>query len=161
MESEITYLQGFASQVLRYIGVAFLSGPLIHAGTLGGSIDWYLGVFMLGILLFILGTYLEQGNVTHSPHFVVLSVVFSIGIGMISGGAQHYFDGPVFAAYVIPLGLCIAFLAYALREGAKIGNLQTLGTLFIVTIALYALLGTYARLLPGHESGGSSSVHVH
>jgi hypothetical protein len=96
----------FVSLVCRYLGVGFISGSIVHAGTLGGDATIYCTLLLLGVLLFVLGTYLEE-HAKNTVTFIVSTTGLSLGVGMMSGGMQHFFDGPLFASLIIPIGLSI------------------------------------------------------
>lgn len=131
--------RSFASHILRYVGVGLISGSIVHAGTLGGESLRYIVLIILGIIAFALGTYLENENKLGGKVvvFILISTLVSIGTGMVSGGAQHYLDGPVYAAALIPLGLLIAYITYLYRDFRPKLSAKKV----IVAVVLTSLLG--------------------
>lgn len=110
--------KSFISHILRYVGVGLISGSIVHAGTLGGSVTRYIVLIVIGIIAFTVGTYMEQDNKINKDllHFIAISVIISIGTGMVSGGTQHYLDNPLFASYILPIGLLLGYIAYMYRD---------------------------------------------
>ena len=131
--------KSFASHILRYVGVGLISGSIVHAGTLGGDITQYVVLIALGVIVFTVGTYLENENKIDKKFgsFILISVIVSIGTGMVSGGAQHYLDGPVFASIILPIGLLTAYVAYLCRDFRNIISTKRV----VAAILLTSLLG--------------------
>ena len=129
----------FSSHILRYVGVGLISGSVVHAGTLGGESVKYIVLIILGILAFIIGTYLEHEDIVDKKFvsFILISVLVSIGTGMVSGGTQHYLDGPVFASVLLPIGLLVAYIAYVYRDFRSALSIQKI----LVATLLATLLG--------------------
>ncbi len=147
----------FISQVFRYVGVALLSGSIVHAGTLGGSTGWYAFLMVVGVGMFVGGTILEKKENILNGVYIALSVVFSLGIGLISGGAQHFFDGPRFSAIALPLGFVIAYCAYAYRDYASSINAKRLCTVLALGLSAVLALSYVANeyLVTAGQVGGS------
>ena len=147
----------YSAEVLRYVGVAFLSGSIVHAGTLGGNSAWYVGVFCVGIVLFIAGTYLSTAAAELHPKHIALAVCFSIGIGMLSGGLQHFFEGPVFAAAVIPLGVVLSYFSF--RARVQTPDRKEIVALIMCSLVLFGVLTLYARNLEALPHGHGEASH--
>lgn len=84
---------------------------------------WDLSLLAVGIIFFVLGSVfqdIQQGMVRIRGEgitlFLLLSLLLSIGIGMASGGMQHFVDTPSYSAFLIPLGLGIGLIAFILKE---------------------------------------------
>lgn len=41
---------------------------------------------------------------------IIVSLTLAIGIGMISGGISHFKERPVYASYLIPLGIVVSII---------------------------------------------------
>ena len=144
--------KAYASHVLRYVGVGLISGSIVHMGTLGGGYLKYVVLIALGIIAFIAGTLMEKRETTNSiTSFIIISVVLSIGVGMVSGGTQHYLDGPVYAAFLIPLGIAIGYLAFLVRDYKSKLTLKTVGAILFFAIALCGILYYVAHKIPTTE----------
>ncbi len=156
-----TVEKAFTSHILRYVGVGLISGSIVHIGTLGGDITRYVVLITLGIVAFIVGTILEKGRGAITLNFIIVSVLLSIGVGMVSGGTQHYLDGPVYASFLLPLGLLLGYIMFVLREDRK--ELK-LGKVVVATISALILLGvlySVAHTLPVLENHHSESEEMH
>jgi hypothetical protein len=140
----------FAAHTLRYVGIGLVSGSIVHAGTLGGSILRYEILIILGIIFFAIAMYLEQHDRSTKTlvRYIAISVVISIGTGMASGGFQHFIDGPRYAAGLIPLGLALSYIAFAFRDFK--GSLTANRAVVAIGIcgALFLGLHQIASILP-------------
>ena len=149
----------YISHTLRYVGVGLISGSVVHAGTLGGGSLQYIVLIVLGVLAFVIGTILEERNKSDRSivKYVLISVVLSLGVGMVSGGTQHYLDGPVYASFLIPIGLGVGYLAFIFRDHRSKVNVKRIVGIVIVTVvsfwALYGIAHTIPTLDNHHESG--------
>ena len=152
--------KSFASHMLRYVGVGLISGSIVHAGTLGGNVAQYITFIILGITAFTLGTYLENENKVDKKFisFILISIVISIGTSMVSGGTQHYLDGPVFASIILPVGLLVAYIAYLYRDFKSNFYFKKIGIAIIscsiLAVSLYSLAHKIPTLENHHSLGG-------
>ena len=133
---------------MRYVGVGLISGSIVHAGTLGGDVTHYIALVALGVVAFIVGTLLEKGRGAVTFQFIAISVALSIGVGMVSGGTQHYLDGPVYAAFLVPLGLLLGYIAFVIREDIKGLTLRKIVIATISALVLLFVLYTVAHTIP-------------
>ncbi|MFI2433289.1 hypothetical protein [Streptomyces sp. NPDC018693] len=93
---------------------------------------------------------------------VAASLALSFGIGMLSGGLQHFEDFPERGAMLIPFGLTLSFIAYVLRhEPARWRSIVgPTGVLVVVTAALaFVGLRGIADGMAGESSGGGGHSH--
>ena len=150
--------KSFASHMLRYVGVGLISGSIVHAGTLGGNVTQYVALIVLGVIAFIYGTYLEYENKIDKKFisFILISVVISIGTGMVSGGTQHYLDGPVFASIILPIGLLVAYMAYLYRDFKGDFSFKKICIAIIICSILAVNLYSLAHKIPTLENHHSS-----
>jgi len=153
--------KAFTSHVLRYVGVGLISGSIVHIGTLGGSVTHYAALITLGILAFIIGTILETGRSAITLNFIIISVLLSIGVGMVSGGTQHYLDGPVYASFLLPLGLLLGYIMFVLREDKKEFKIQKVIVATILSLALFGGLYGIAHIIPTLENHHSGAEEHH
>ncbi len=150
--------KSFTSHILRYVGVGLISGSIVHAGTLGGESIKYLVLIILGIIGFTVGTLLEYSRVADKSFltYIVISVIVSIGTGMVSGGTQHYLDGPLYAGVLIPLGLFCAYLAFMYRDFRDKLTAKRMIVSLLLALALGLCLYVIAHqlpTLPDHHAG--------
>lgn len=155
--------KSYISHVLRYVGVGLISGSIVHAGTLGGGYTKYIILIMLGIIGFVVGTLLEKNEHNKSLiSFIIISVILSIGVGMVSGGTQHYLDGPIYASLLIPLGIGTGYLAFLFRDYRKSISVKRITLTFIGMATLAVMLYYIAHLIPAaenHHSKDKELVH--
>lgn len=156
-----TVEKAFTSHILRYVGVGLISGSIVHIGTLGGGITRYVVLITLGIVAFIIGTILEKGRSAITLNFIVVSVLLSIGVGMVSGGTQHYLDGPVYASFLLPLGLLLGYIMFVLREDKKELKLRKVVIATISALILLGVLYGVAHKLPILENHHSEVEESH
>lgn len=148
----------YSAEALRYVGIAFLSGSIVHAGTLGGNSAWYIGVFCTGIGLFIAGTHLSGTTAELNLRQIMLAILFSIGIGMLSGGLQHFFEGPAFAAAIIPVGFVLSYCSF--RARTQNPEVKETGAIIVGALLLFGILTVYAGNLEALPHGhGTESLH--
>lgn len=150
----------FLSHVLRYVGVGLISGSLVHAGTLGGDPTRYIVLILLGVTAFVVGTILEEGEKSEKSllKYVLISIVLSLGVGMVSGGTQHYLDGPVYASFLIPMGLGVGYIAFIFRDYTSKVNLKRIvGVVLFVAVSFVILYGI-AHSIPALEDHHESEV---
>ena len=133
----------FLAYFLLLASTSFIAGGIVHVG-LGENTAFYLGLAVFGVVCFTVGNYLQEyvlnknARDLHLGTFLLVSFVLSIGIGMVTGGVQHFIDNPPYSAVLIPVGLVLAVTAFALREGVRLGS--KLPALLGGTLAVAALL---------------------
>ncbi len=156
-----TVEKAFTSHLLRYVGIGLISGSIVHIGTLGGGVTRYAVLITLGVTAFVAGTILEKGRGAITPSFIIISVLLSIGVGMVSGGTQHYLDGPVYASFLLPLGLLLGYLMFVLREDKKELKLQKVVIASISALLLFGVLYKVAHRIPVSEDYHSEIEEHH
>lgn len=166
-----TILAPFLTFTMMFIGAGFISGSIVHLGE--GINSWDLGILTTGVLLFIVGSYVqesiynkknlkEEGAIT----FLLYSLLLSLGIGMASGGTQHYIDTPSYSAILIPTGLTLGLFAFILKNNIKL-SLKSIARLVFGVVASMSILGmglVYgASYLPqgaSHNHGNEQQSHA-
>lgn len=141
--------KAYISHLLRYVGVGLISGSIVHVGTLGGGYTRYVILIIMGVIAFIAGTLLEKKESESSlTVFILISVIMSIGVGMVSGGTQHYLDGPVFAAFLIPIGIAVGYFAFLVRDHRSEITLKRIGAVLSIAAVLCGGLYYLAHTIP-------------
>jgi hypothetical membrane protein len=132
----------FIIHICKYLGIALVSGSIVHAGTLGGSTEKYIILVLAGIVLTVVGNYLEntEAHKKVDTRFVALAVGLSFGTGMLSGGIQHYLDNPAYGAILLALGLTLTFVTLAYKDFAHAVTQKALMGIMLVSVVLYSLL---------------------
>jgi hypothetical protein len=143
-----------ASVVMSYAGYVgcFVGAGLISGGVVHYPLDpaRYTQIAVAGVAVFVAATICNELAITKGSRptalavvrLVVASLLLSIGIGMLSGGIQHFMDFPARATFLIPLGLLLSFTAYLLWRGIDLRAGSTLRAgATVVGIAAAAFLG--------------------
>ena|GEM_PF-7000582 len=52
----------------------------------------------------------------HWYEIIVFVIIFSIAIGMVSGGLQHFLDSPMRSLWIVPVGYIVALAVYQLQH---------------------------------------------
>ncbi len=107
----------------------------------------------------------KTGNIEKEGivRYIILSLFLAMGVGMISGSTQHFFDTPVYASYLMPAGVFIASLAFALRNNYELSKktwtkLLVAGVVFAAV--LFAILNSYAKSIPTSEVHGHGAASI-
>ncbi|GEM_PF-609418 len=153
-------LSSFMVYVSLFIGTGFLSGAIVHYPM---SPARYAIIAALGAIIFTVAstinealfnkkTFKDEGVVK----IVLFSLLLSIGIGMISGGAQHFDEFPIYGSYLIPFGILLSIVAYIFKSNIHLFQHQviklTLGTLLVIT-PLGLGLNAYAKTMNVESHG--------
>lgn len=152
-----------------FIGTGFLSGSIVHFPM--DPLRYFI-IGLIGATVFVASSTINeiimQGRQATAKEFVKLiafSILLALGVGMISGGVQHFDEVPVYASQLIPLGIILSLAGYILKNGIDLHKHQTL-KLGAATIVFVALLGTglssYANSITteGHGHGEEKSQTV-
>jgi len=149
-KSSITPNEAFVSHMLRYVGIGLISGSIVHAGTLGGGTLKYIVLIIAGIICFTIGNLIEYKNekIVTLLRYIGISVVVSLGTGMVSGATQHYLDGPVVGAMLLSLGMLIAYISFLFRDYRKYLSVRRVLVATVAATVLWGILLNIAHSLP-------------
>lgn len=164
----------FLVYVSLFVGTGFLSGAIVHF-QIDPSRFLILGI--IGAVIFVSASTINEA-IFNKKDFkeeglakvIFFSLILSLGIGMISGGVQHFEEFPKYASYLIPLGGIVALTGYLLKSNIHLQLKQLFKlTIFSVTITglLFVGLQSYAKTIDtssghGHEGTTmSTSVSDH
>ena len=154
----------FIGYLLYFVGIGQIAGGVVHY-----PIDpsYFAMMALLGVFVFLAGTWLNEvvlppvrPSAARIARLVSASVVLSIGVGGVSGGAQHFLQFPERSAVLIGAGLVIAYIGFAWKGSFSTQQTALVG---VVVAALAAL--TFFALQPlassigdggGHDHGGAS-----
>ncbi|MFD8231642.1 hypothetical protein ACFV20_07060 [Streptomyces sp. NPDC059696] len=147
-----------------FVGAGLISGAVVHHPL---DPDRYTVISMIGALVFLGSTLLnefvlkrQRPSASKVVGVVLSSLALSFGIGMLSGGMQHFEDFPERAAMLIPFGLALSFVAYVLRyQTARWRSIVgPTGILVLVTagMAFFGLRGIAADMAAKSDGGGHS-----
>ncbi|MGM9319439.1 hypothetical protein [Deinococcus aquaticus] len=158
----------FAAYALMLASTSFIAGGIVHLG-LGENTTFYVTLAAVGVVCFTAGNYLQEYVIhnnargTGLARFLLVSFVLSIGIGMMTGGVQHYLDNPPYSTVLIPVGLTLAVTAFALREQLTLGHKflhLAAGTVGVAALLFGGLSAFSARLdtPTGHAHGAQEQT---
>ena len=161
----------YIAYLVMFLGTGLISGSIVHVAQEENRI--YAVVLMgVGAVLFALGSIMNEllfktGLLGDTPvRYVLLSLLLAIGIGMISGSTQHFFDTPIYASYLAPLGVFLSLLAFAIRQGYVLHKKNWIGMILagcVFAIVFHLGLNAYAKTLPqtqGHHSSPEAILHT-
>ncbi|MFF4871433.1 hypothetical protein [Streptomyces sp. NPDC000961] len=151
--------------MLYFVGAGLISGAVVHHPLDPAR---YTVVAIIGVFVFLVATLvnefmLAQDRPPFARALVVIgaSLLLSFGIGMLSGGLQHFEDFPARGAVLVPLGIVVSFVAFVLKD-AETPSRRVFSPLGLVVLLVagggYYGLSTLAAGMAGEssESGGHS-----
>ena len=170
------FMNKYLAFVGMFVGAGFISGSIVHLGE--GINPWDVSVLVVGVLFFLISTCVQEFIFNKKDYkqagvvsFILYSIVLSIGVGMASGGFQHYVDTPEYSAYLIPIGLGLGLIAFLLKEQAQLSFVTWLKYFIsIIVFVVVSIWGLNALIqhIPetllqgqGHSHGGHATDDVH
>ena len=128
------------STLFKYTGISFIAGSVTHGAFTGQR---SIITAIIGVVFFVIGTVLENigktGRSQSWTRLLLIGIIGSVGLGLFTGGLQHFPDSPDRSVWVVPLGFIVSLIALYLTEGKeKIGR---------ESFTKYALIGTIAVAL--------------
>ncbi|MEU2267056.1 hypothetical protein ABZ568_11620 [Streptomyces olindensis] len=147
-----------------FVGAGLISGAVVHHPL---DPDRYSMIALIGAGVFLFATVLnefvlkwQRPSASKVVAIVLSSLALSFGIGMLSGGLQHFEDFPERAAMLIPFGLALSFVAYVVRHDTTrwrsiIGPTGLL-VLVTATMAFFGLRGIASDMAAEPAGGGHS-----
>ena len=154
----------YLGYVFNFVGAGMVSGGVVHYPL---NESFYGALSITGAFVFTVGAIVTEivngrklGNALRVIFLITTSLLLSFGIGMLSGGIQHFTDFPDRATILIPAGLTLSFLAFCLKnETLRKGLMKKsiVGGLVVVALSTgsYFALGELANSLEpsGHTHG--------
>ena len=144
--------------VMFFLGMGLTSGAIVHMPI---EPHKYIIILFVGMAIFVLASLINETvidkknlSVISTIRLVIFSLLLSIGIGMISGGIQHFDDVVKYAGYLIPSGIVLSFISYLFRYNIKLGFKKAAPAftiLLIVVICLSFILKGIAAKIPESE----------
>lgn len=155
-------LEAYAKYLALFVGAGLISGSIVHFPL---DPTRYTIVGIIGGVLFsgasALGDIRTNGLSRSTIWIVAASLVLSLGIGMISGGIQHFEDFPARAALLIPFGIVVSVAAFIIRQSYRMTGQHLLwlaaGGFWVVMIIAFGL----HALASGPASSSETSGHSH
>lgn len=148
----------YASYVSFFLGMGLISGSIVHMPYDPARYSVLMGV---GVVVFIVASLLTEvyvekralsvGGVLRSLFF---SLLLSVGIGMMSGGIQHFEDNMLYSATLIPLGFSVSLFAFWFKHSIKLTNRQAVMAILIFLAVLLPLWFGLDYVAHNMEVGG-------
>lgn len=160
------YMGLYLKYVALFVGAGLISGSIVHYPL---DKTRYIIIGAVGAVLFALAsTFADARAKGNGPaslvKFVLASLVLALGIGMISGGIQHFSDIPTRAATLIPLGGALSIIAFAIRDGHRLTRRHLVpfavagsAALLWVAIGLNQYAGTFEVPAAGADHHGAAA----
>lgn len=147
-----------------FIGTGFLSGAIVHfpLDPVRFSIIGLIGaaIFVASSTINEITMQQEKVSVARVMKLITFSIVLALGVGMISGGVQHFDEVPEYASILIPLGVVLSLIGYILKHGIDLHKVESV-RLGLATVVFVAVLGTglntYAKTLDSAGHGEEAS----
>ncbi len=130
----------YLTYLVKYMGVALIAGSVVHIGTLQNGFTRYLILGVIGLVLMIVGNTIEakQNGQKIDLNYLLILTGLSFATGFLSGGIQHYLDNPVYAGYLLSIGIFVSYLTYFWKNKLKL-NPRNVAVVFIFSVSLLLL----------------------
>ncbi|ALV33082.1 hypothetical protein [Streptomyces sp. CdTB01] len=155
----------YIGYVLYFVGAGLISGAVVHHPLDPAR---YTKIAVIGVLVFLVATVVnefllaaDRPALPRAILVIVASLLLSFGIGMLSGGLQHFEDFPARGAVLVPLGITLSFIAFVLKDAQsswrRIVGPVGLAVLLTATVSFFGLRTVADGL--GEASGESGHSH--
>lgn len=131
--------------LLSYLGVWFIGWSISH-GFFTGTRSVIMAIIWL--VLFLLWEILNKSTERNWTETIIFWLLYSLSIGMISGGFQHFLDSPQRSLLIIPLGYFISWLVFGAKNKRENFNWKSIILGVLTTGLLYGLGWSAIRYLP-------------
>lgn len=150
--------------MLYFVGAGLISGAVVHHPLDPAR---YTKIAVIGVLVFLAATvvneFLLAADRPAPPRAILIiaaSLLLSFGIGMLSGGLQHFEDFPDRGAMLVPLGITASFIAFVLKDAEsswrRIFGPLGLAVLLTAAVSFFGLRAVAEGMTePSGESGHS------
>ncbi len=131
--------KNYLTYVSKYLGVALISGSVVHIGTIQDSVSKYVVLIIIGLVLMTIGNIREakiSGQKINLNYLVIITAL-SLSTGFLSGGVQHYLDNPSYAGLLLGLGVVITYITFFLKDRL---NLPLKNVMIIIMFAILIIL---------------------
>ncbi|KZL92909.1 YncE family protein [Clostridium magnum] len=150
--------------VMFFLGMGLTSGSIVHMPL---DPHKYTIVLFVGMGVFVVASLLNEIvidkknlSIGSTIRLVIFSLCLSVGIGMISGGIQHFDDVAEYAAYLIPGGIILSFTSFLLKNNIKLGIKKGL-PLFAVVLTIALFLSFALKNVAANMPKGEGHSHSH
>ena len=159
----------YIGYVLYFVGAGLISGAVVHHPLDPAR---YTMIAVIGVLVFLVATLVnefllapDRPALPRAVLVIAASLLLSFGIGMLSGGLQHFEDFPARGAVLVPLGITVSFIAFVLKDREsswrRIFGPLGLAVLLTATVSFFGLRAIADGLAAtsgesGHSHGGGA-----
>jgi hypothetical protein len=162
-------ISNYIVYIVYFLGIGMTSSGIVLMPFNAVRYSVILGI---GLVLFLAGSMFNEVVINHHKlsfketiKLAVVSLTLAIGIGMISGGISHFKESPVYVSYLIPIGIVISFISFAIKNNYRLEKrvILSLGIgIIIFTLSLHFALGLLGSLLlPDMIPGGDIFKKIH
>ncbi|MFI1721924.1 hypothetical protein [Streptomyces sp. NPDC020489] len=155
----------YIGYVLYFVGAGLISGAVVHHPLDPAR---YTKIAVVGVLVFLAATVVnefllatDRPALRRAVLIIAASLMLSFGIGMLSGGLQHFEDFPDRGAVLVPLGITVSFIAFVLKDAEsswrRIFGPLGLAVLLTAAVSFFGLRAVADGL--GETSGESGHSH--
>lgn len=160
--SQSRLLRPYLVYVLSFVGAGMVSGGVVHYPL---NESFYGTLAIIGGLIFAVGSVANEilsgkgfPNFGKALSIIFSSLLLSFGIGMLSGGIQHFTDFPKRAAILVPSGIALSFLAFTVKSEVfkRGGSRKFLASAIFIVVLTFSSLIFLTKLASGMESTSHS-----
>lgn len=150
--------QRFIIYLTSYLGVALIGGSIVHVGAFDTHSTRYIILGILGLILMIAGSVFEAKNNNEklSTKYFGIVTALAVATGFLSGGIQHYLDDPIYAGYLLAIGLIVAYVTFGKKYNLPT---STRGLVLVMAIGIMILITSNTILHEAVPHGGSTHQH--
>jgi hypothetical protein len=161
--SKVRVLRPYLVYVLLFVGAGMVSGGVVHYPL---NENFYGILAALGGIVFAIGSVANEllsgkGLPKAGALFslILTSLLLSFGIGMLSGGIQHFTDFPSRAAILVPAGITLSFIAYCFK--AKLFQRTALRKVSTAGVLVLGISFSSLVVLTNIADGMNKPAHAH
>ncbi|MEA3320944.1 MAG: hypothetical protein U9Q88_13130 [Bacillota bacterium] len=129
--------------IMYFLGVGLISGGIVHMPIEPAR---YSIILILGSILFITASfvnevYVEKKKLTfvQCVKLLFFSLLLSLGVGMVSGGIQHFGDLGGYAVILIPTGIVLSLLSFIFKNNISL-DIKQIALVFTMLLLLVSPL---------------------
>jgi len=148
----------FVIYLTSYLGVALIGGSIVHVGAFDDHSTRYVILGIIGLALMITGSVFEAQTNKEALSVKYFAVVTALAVatGFLSGGIQHYLDDPIYAGYLLAIGLVVAYVAFS---GKNNFPTSTRGLVTVIVLGVAIIFTSNTLLHEAVPHGGDSHQH--
>ncbi|WP_172970968.1 hypothetical protein [Bacillus sp. THAF10] len=122
----------------------------------------YSIILIFGSILFISASFVneyfvekKEMNFSQAVKLLFFSLLLSLGVGMVSGGIQHFGDLGGYAVILIPTGIVLSVFSFIFKNNIPLNIKQAA----LVMTMLFLLVSPLSFILNWYVEGGSHNEH--